>query len=133
MMIQRCLVTIALLIWGASVCAQEPVTGASDPDALFVSPDPKLNANEQVAYGAAASSNSVPGFRRVAHLRLSPDVRLERTNQLPNLTSPALHSTRLADPARRHQRARLLQKLFAVPGCTLVRATDSFIPGSHSA
>ena len=50
MMIQRCLVTIALLVWGASVCAQEPVTGASDPDALFVSPDPKLNANEQVAY-----------------------------------------------------------------------------------
>jgi predicted SnoaL-like aldol condensation-catalyzing enzyme len=50
MMSQRYLVTVALLIWGASVYAQEPVTGAADPDALFVSPDPKLNANKQVAY-----------------------------------------------------------------------------------
>jgi predicted SnoaL-like aldol condensation-catalyzing enzyme len=50
MMIQRCLVTIGLLFCGASVYAQDPVTGASDPDALFVSQDPKLNANKQVAY-----------------------------------------------------------------------------------
>lgn len=30
--------------------AQEKVVGASDPDALFASPDPQLNANKQVAY-----------------------------------------------------------------------------------
>ena len=31
--------------------AQEPVRGVADPDALFKSADPKLNANKQVAYG----------------------------------------------------------------------------------
>jgi hypothetical protein len=28
--------------------AQEPVTGSADPEALFTSPDPRLNANKQV-------------------------------------------------------------------------------------
>ena len=28
--------------------AQEPVTGAADPEALFTSPDPRLHANKQV-------------------------------------------------------------------------------------
>lgn len=32
------------------VHAQEPVVGAADADALFHSPDPRLNANKQVAY-----------------------------------------------------------------------------------
>jgi predicted SnoaL-like aldol condensation-catalyzing enzyme len=31
--------------------AQEPVLGVADPEALFKSPDPKLNANKQVVYG----------------------------------------------------------------------------------
>ncbi len=31
--------------------AQEPVTAAADPDALFHSPDPVLNTNKQAAYG----------------------------------------------------------------------------------
>src|SRR5690242_9066021 len=39
---------IAVFLIGASVRAQEPVTGAADPEALFTSPDPKLNANKQV-------------------------------------------------------------------------------------
>lgn len=30
--------------------AREPVVPAADPDALFTSPDPQLNANKQVAY-----------------------------------------------------------------------------------
>ena len=48
---QRWLIlAIGLLSFGACLHAQEPVTGASDPDALFVSKDPKLNANKQVAY-----------------------------------------------------------------------------------
>jgi predicted SnoaL-like aldol condensation-catalyzing enzyme len=34
----------------AALRAQEPVVGAADPDALFHSKDPKLNANKQVAY-----------------------------------------------------------------------------------
>src|SRR5436190_1717559 len=33
------------------VRAQEPVVGAKNPEALFKSPDPKLNANKQVVYG----------------------------------------------------------------------------------
>jgi predicted SnoaL-like aldol condensation-catalyzing enzyme len=33
------------------VRAQEPVLGVADPEALFKSPDPKLNANKQVVYG----------------------------------------------------------------------------------
>jgi predicted SnoaL-like aldol condensation-catalyzing enzyme len=50
-MIQRWLViAIGLLSIGAFAHAQEPVTGPSDPDALFVSRDPKLNTNKQAAY-----------------------------------------------------------------------------------
>jgi predicted SnoaL-like aldol condensation-catalyzing enzyme len=41
---------IALLSGAASLHAQEAVLGASDPDALFTSKDPKLHANKQVAY-----------------------------------------------------------------------------------
>jgi predicted SnoaL-like aldol condensation-catalyzing enzyme len=33
----------------APAMAQAPVTGVADPEALFTSPDPKLNANKQVA------------------------------------------------------------------------------------
>jgi predicted SnoaL-like aldol condensation-catalyzing enzyme len=33
------------------VRAQEPVLGVADPEALFKSPDSKLNANKQVVYG----------------------------------------------------------------------------------
>src|SRR5689334_13606373 len=41
---------IALLSGAAGLHAQEPVVGATEPDALFTSKDPKLNANKQVAY-----------------------------------------------------------------------------------
>jgi predicted SnoaL-like aldol condensation-catalyzing enzyme len=41
---------LALLSGAASLHAQEPVVGASDPDALFTSKDPKLNTNKQAAY-----------------------------------------------------------------------------------
>ena len=40
----------ALLAGSVSLHAQEAVVGASDPDALFHSSDPKVNANKQVAY-----------------------------------------------------------------------------------
>jgi predicted SnoaL-like aldol condensation-catalyzing enzyme len=40
-------VTLAL---GAPSHAPDPVTGASDPDSLFTSSDPKLHANKQAAY-----------------------------------------------------------------------------------
>ena len=40
----------AVLAGSFSLRAQEPVVGASDPDALFHSSDPKLNTNKQVAY-----------------------------------------------------------------------------------
>ena len=38
--------TIAMAV--APLMAQAPVTGAADPESLFTSPDPKLNANKQV-------------------------------------------------------------------------------------
>src|SRR5438045_8796516 len=40
----------ALLAGAVSLHAQEAVVGASDPEALFHSSDPKLNANKQAAY-----------------------------------------------------------------------------------
>lgn len=42
------LVGIATVLAGSTVMAQEPVTGASDPEALFTSRDHRLNANKQV-------------------------------------------------------------------------------------
>ncbi len=44
------LLATALLATSVSLDAQEPVVGTSDPDALFHSSDPKLNANKQAAY-----------------------------------------------------------------------------------
>src|SRR5882724_9907979 len=44
------ILAIGLLSLGTCLHAQEAVTGASDPDALFVSKDPKLNTNKQVTY-----------------------------------------------------------------------------------
>ena len=38
------------LLSGSGAFAQEPVVGATDPDALFHSSDPQLDANKQVAY-----------------------------------------------------------------------------------
>jgi len=43
---------VLVVLVGASfarVQAQAPVTGSSDPESLFTSPDPKLHANKQVA------------------------------------------------------------------------------------
>ena len=37
-----------LLVFAGVASAQEPVVGAKDAEALFTSPDPKLNANKQV-------------------------------------------------------------------------------------
>src|SRR2546428_1140187 len=44
------LLPTVLVAGSLSLHAQAPVVGASDPDALFHSSDPKLNANEQAAY-----------------------------------------------------------------------------------
>lgn len=44
------LAAAGLLFSGEGAFAQERVVGAKDPDALFHSSDPKLNANKQVAY-----------------------------------------------------------------------------------
>ena len=41
-------VTVSPVMNVATVMAQAPVTGAADPESLFTSPDPKLNANKQV-------------------------------------------------------------------------------------
>ena len=42
--------TLALLFFCAPAKAQERVVGVANPDALFTSPDPKLNVNLQAAY-----------------------------------------------------------------------------------
>jgi len=39
----------SIVILAGSLPAQTPVTGAADPEALFTSPDPKLNRNKQAA------------------------------------------------------------------------------------
>jgi predicted SnoaL-like aldol condensation-catalyzing enzyme len=39
---------LAAVLAGGYLLAQEPVTGAADPESLFKSSDPKLNANKQV-------------------------------------------------------------------------------------
>jgi predicted SnoaL-like aldol condensation-catalyzing enzyme len=39
-----------LILGSTALRAQEPVVGAADPDALFHSKNPKLDANKQVAY-----------------------------------------------------------------------------------
>jgi predicted SnoaL-like aldol condensation-catalyzing enzyme len=44
------LVATALVAGSLPLHAQAPVVGASDPDALFHSSDPKLDANKQAAY-----------------------------------------------------------------------------------
>ena len=43
-----CFVTVLAF---SPVHAQEPVVGVADPESLFKSSDPKLNANKQVVYG----------------------------------------------------------------------------------
>lgn len=48
--------TLALSVFGTALAArpaqaQEAVVAAADAEALFTSPDPKLNANKQVVYG----------------------------------------------------------------------------------
>jgi predicted SnoaL-like aldol condensation-catalyzing enzyme len=43
-------VAVVLLAGGAFSNAQDPVVGASDPESLFKSSDPKLHANKQAAY-----------------------------------------------------------------------------------
>src|SRR6266576_3965113 len=48
---RRHLLLATVMVAGSlSPHAQEPVVGASDPDALFHSSDPTLNANKQAAY-----------------------------------------------------------------------------------
>ena len=44
------LVAIGSMFSAGQVLAQEPVTGATDAEALFTSPHPQLNRNKQAAY-----------------------------------------------------------------------------------
>ena len=51
MLRRLCLPLVAVLLaGGVSLHAQEPVVGVSDPEALFHSSDPKLDANKQAAF-----------------------------------------------------------------------------------
>ena len=46
----NCTLVAAALLLSGGVIAQERVVGAKDPDALFHSSDPKLDANKQIVY-----------------------------------------------------------------------------------
>jgi predicted SnoaL-like aldol condensation-catalyzing enzyme len=46
--IQSTLLFLITTLACAPLLAQAPVTGVADPESLFTSPDPKLNANKQV-------------------------------------------------------------------------------------
>src|SRR5437762_13746395 len=48
MTVRNTLVLLAALCAATPVLAQAPVVGSRDPESLFTSPDPKLNANKQV-------------------------------------------------------------------------------------
>lgn len=63
-----CLVALA----SSTSVAQEAVTAAKDPDALFTSPDPRLNANKQVAY------HIVRDLLEANHWDLAPQYLTER-------------------------------------------------------
>ena len=43
-------VAAGLVLGSTVLCAQEPVVGAADPDALFHDKNPRLDANKQAAY-----------------------------------------------------------------------------------
>jgi predicted SnoaL-like aldol condensation-catalyzing enzyme len=51
MKILRSCLWLVAFVASTSAGAHEPVVGVADPESLFTSPDPKLNANKQVAYG----------------------------------------------------------------------------------
>src|SRR6202795_4996947 len=49
MKLNNMLLGVVMTVLGFTpLAAQAPVTGAADPESLFTSPDPKLNANKQV-------------------------------------------------------------------------------------
>src|SRR3989475_8612918 len=72
----------ALLAGSLSLHAQEPVVGAIDPEALFHSSDPKLNANKQAAY------HIVKDLLEAGHWELADKYLTERyTQHNPNAAS----------------------------------------------
>src|SRR5204862_2471788 len=73
---------IALVAGSVSLHAQEPVVGASDPEALFHSGDPKLNTNRQAAY------HIVKDLLEAGHWELADEYLTERYIQHnPNAAS----------------------------------------------
>jgi predicted SnoaL-like aldol condensation-catalyzing enzyme len=50
MILRRMLsVALVMVLWAVPVIAQAPVVGVADPESLFKDPNPRLNANKQVA------------------------------------------------------------------------------------
>lgn len=66
------LIVTALLLGGRPLPGQEPVAGTRDPDALFHSSDPTLEANKQVAY------HIVKDLLEAAHWELADRFLTER-------------------------------------------------------
>ena len=76
------LLTTVVVAGSLSLLAQAPVVGASDPDALFHSSDPKLNANKQAAY------HIVKDLLEAGHWELADEYLTERYIQHnPNAAS----------------------------------------------
>ena len=74
------LASAGLLFGGGEVFAQAPVVGVGDPDALFHSSDPKLDANKQVAYHIlrdileAGRSEAVDRYLTERYIQHNPNI-----------------------------------------------------------
>ena len=86
--------------------AQAPVVGASDPDTLFHSSDPKLNANKQVAY------HIVKDLLEAGHWELADKYLTERYIQHnPNAASGRAGVVRFFTEVRKVKPTPLLEKM----------------------
>ena len=68
------------MLSAGSLAAQAPVTGSSDPESLFTSPDPKLNANKQVVLHImrdlleAGHWSDAPKYLTSAYIQHNPNI-----------------------------------------------------------
>jgi predicted SnoaL-like aldol condensation-catalyzing enzyme len=70
----------AIVLAGATLAAQAPVTGSSDPESLFTSRDPKLHANKQVVLHIvrdlleAGHWNDAPKYLTKEYIQHNPNI-----------------------------------------------------------
>lgn len=68
------------VLTAATLAAQAPVVGSTDPESLFTSPDPKLNANKQVVLHImrdlleAGHWSDAPKYLTSAYIQHNPNI-----------------------------------------------------------